>query len=99
MPDLPDQDNIPSGADMNGDGHLAMTESSVQVSMFDSFQTEQASPSPLTYLDIAGEVSNFSYLFRLKHKINRQPRNFLLLEDIEKDMDELCVSPGRRSSF
>lgn len=67
--------------------------------MLDSFQTEQASPSSLTHLDIANEVLNFSYPFPLKRKINRQPRNILLLEDIEKDMEELCVSTGQTSSF
>ena len=51
--------------------------------------TDATTQSPLTHQDIADEVSHFSFLFRLNHKINRQTKNALVLEEIEKDMEEL----------
>ena len=47
-----------------------------------------ATQSPLTHQVIVDEVSHLSFL-QLDHKINRQTKNALLLEEIEKDMEEL----------
>ena len=43
----------------------------------------------LTHRDIADEVWTFSYLFRLNHKVTRQPKKALLLENAEIDMKDL----------
>lgn len=64
-------------------------------------QTGPTLQNPLTHRDIADEVSIFSYLFRLNHKVTRQPKKALLLENVEMDMKDLwsALNQGVGSSI
>lgn len=53
--------------------------------------TEETPTSSLTHQDIADEVSTFAYLFRVNHKTKRE-KNVLVLEDVEKEMQELWLA-------